>query len=248
MKKFLLSLLIANCSLLVAPQAHAIPWWEQPTICKPNTANCYPSMGAGYDVGMWDATGNCWGLKMVCAGATTGRMSSEPIAMGKADITAGLGINSDFDTNILNGDCFGTRKTTANGTRAASSKYTGTGASAGYVNVWCNGILDNPDEQLANGEISLNTQPTCKDLAQNGFVGVLNGKCYGKYFDPAGYYIECSGSNELPDRLVVLNGATDTSVGAGAQVFNYPTTASAAQSLFDQMQSISTAKRSDHFN
>ncbi|HNY25427.1 MAG TPA: hypothetical protein PKJ33_02685 [Alphaproteobacteria bacterium] len=227
----------AHAGALSAPSA--TPWWLQPTICKPNTTNCYSNMGAGYDSGMWDATSNCWGLKKICAEATTSTSDEDYVEMGRVTIANGTGINSDFDTTVLNGDCFGARKTTASGTLAS--------VSGSYVNVWCNGILDNPGDTVSNGEIQIGTQPTCKDLAANGWVAVLNQRCYGKYYDPEKYYIECEGTNLLPKRIIVLNGSQKFTGTGSAPSANYPVDANAADTLFDKMFNVSNNKKSDHF-
>lgn len=236
---FTVSLFSAISALVFGSGAMAaVPWWLQPTICKPNPTGCYASMGAGFDDGMWDATSNCWGLKMVC-GEAIKPAASDSVAMGKTAIASGTAINSDFDTDLLNGDCFGARKTTANGSMAS--------VNGTYVNVWCNGVLDNPDETLHTGEITFGTQPKCKDIAPNGFVAVLNQKCYGKFYDPASYYIECQGNNELPTRLIELNGA-DYITGTSSGSYNYPTDTAAAKALFDKMQSTSATKKAEYFN
>lgn len=246
-KLFTASLISAICSFGIASDvlaaiskpATSVPWWLQPTVCKPNTASCYSNMGAGFDSGMWDATSNCWGLKMVCSDATTNTSDTEPVAMGKTTVASGIGINSDFDTNVLNGDCFGARKTVSNGSSVS--------IDGDFVNVWCSGVLDNPTEIVPNGEIKTGVQPTCKELAANGWVGVLNQRCYGKYFDPSKYYIECEGTNLLPKRIIILNGS-DKVIGSGsAPSANYPTDTSAAATLFDKMQGVSAGKKSQHF-
>jgi len=234
--------IFALCALLFALCAAggaraATSWWLQPTICKPNPATCYASMGIGFESGMWDATGNCWGLKIVCGEALT-PVKTSPVEMGKTTIAAGTGINADFDTSMLNGDCFGARKTQANGSMAS--------VNGTFVKVWCNGILDNPSETLATGEIQFGTQPNCKDLAKNGFIAVLNQKCYGKYFAEGDYYIECAGTNELPTRIVRLNGASQV-VGTTAGSYNYPQDLASAKTIFDTMQSVSAAKRAENF-
>ena len=208
----------------------AVPWWLQPTICKVDTTVCYSNMGTGYDIGMWDATSRCRGLKMICADATTNPNDTDSVLMGRAEIAAKTGLSQDFDTDILAGDCFGARKTSGNGNLVS--------VDGNFVKVWCNGVLPNPDEQVANGEIKFGTQPKCDDLAPDGWVAVLNQRCYGKQFDPSNYFIECTGSNDLPSKIIVLNGAWNTPVAAG-----YPATVAAAKSLFDTMQSVSAAQR-----
>ena len=111
-----------------------------------------------------------------------------------------------------------------------------------YVNVWCNGILENPDEELQYGEITYGSAPNCKTLAEIGYVGILNGRCYGKYYDPSQYYIDCgAGSNELPNQLIVLNGADYLAPMDGA-----PATQTEADKLFDRMYSVSQTQRNNY--
>lgn len=210
----------------------ATPWWEQPTVCKLNPSDCYSGMGAGFDSEMWDATAGCWGMKYICSNALT-QPGAKAVLMGREEIKRGNGIKVDFDTDLLSSDdeCFGRRKTTNDGTMAS--------VNGQYVNVWCNGILNNPTETLENGEITYGPQPTCSILAQDGYVGVENGRCYGKYFDPGKYIIEC-GSALLPKRLIVLNGAD----------YNAPTnvkTESDAERLFNTMYSNSKTQKSKYF-
>lgn len=216
--------------------AATTPWWLQPTVCRLDPTGCYSTMGAGFDSEMWDATSNCWGLKLICPDALLdGSRTAQP--MGRAEIArdGGKKISTDFNTDLLgpDGDCFGRRKTSENGTVAS--------VGGTLVKVWCPGILDNPDETLTNGEITYGTQPTCSQLAENGYVGVENGRCYGKYFDSAQYYIECGDTLE-PTRLIVLNGADYTASMNGA-----PADATAAEQLFDKMYSVSQAQHAKYF-
>lgn len=225
---------ISLLSIITAGSAvGATPWWQQPTICRLDPTNCYISMGTGYDSGMWDATSQCWGLKLICPDAVK-QPQSQPVPMGRAEIARGTNLNPDYDTNILNGDCFGMRKTTANGTMAS--------VNGKYVNVWCNGVLDNVDEVLETGEITYGAQPTCAALAENGYVGVVNKRCYGKYYDMAEYYIECTGSDLMPSRLIVLNGADYTLPMNGA-----PADKAAAEEKFDRMESVSATQRAKYY-
>ena len=214
--------------------AATTPWWLQPTVCRLDPTDCYSAMGAGFDSEMWDATSNCWGLKLICPDALT-EYSREPVPMGRAEIARGTKINSDFDTDLMgtDGDCFGRRKTATGGTTAS--------VNGKYVNVWCPGILERPDETLPHGEITYGTQPTCAKLAEYGYVGIENGHCYGKYFDTAKYFIECGSALE-PTRLIVLNGADYTAPANGA-----PVDEAAAERLFDKMYSISQTQRSKYF-
>lgn len=215
--------------------AHAatLQWWEQDTICRISNTNCYPSMGTGYDREYWDTTSNCRGMKLVCPNALTAG-GTEPVAIGKADLSKGTGIKQDFDTSVLADDCFGARKTQNNGTQAS--------VNGKFVNVYCRGILDNPDEIVANGEIMLTTQPTCQELADDGYAAVVNGKCYGKYYNPSEYYIEC-GTALIPTRLIVLNGADYTAASS-----NTPTSQENADAKFKQMQAVSATQRAKYFN
>lgn len=199
MKKTLLLsvMLFLTCGFANA----ATPWWEQPTICRIDTTRCYVSMGAGYDSEIWDANANCRGMKYICAEAFT-ESKNEPTLVPKNDITSGKDLNSqDFDFTKLNGNCFGVRKTDANGSTAH--------VNGNNVNVWCTGILDNVDETVPTGEITYGAQPTCQSLWDSGYIGVLNGRCYGKYYDPSKYYVKCGG-DLLPTQIVILNGADDS--------------------------------------
>lgn len=229
MKKFIWILSVAIIS-----SANAITqWWQQPTVCRLDPTNCYSAMGMGFESGMWDATANCWGIKLICPQAMT-TPQTEPVPVGRSDITAGKGINPDFDVTVLNGDCFGVRKTTANGTKVS--------VNGTYVNVWCDGILDRPDERVTSGEITYGTQPTCSRLATDGYVAVVNNRCYGKHFNESEYFIECNGSDILPSRLIILNGADYNTGGA-----NIPTTANEADTIFDQMYKTSQAQYKQYF-
>ncbi|MBN1324629.1 MAG: hypothetical protein JW974_00170 [Alphaproteobacteria bacterium] len=231
-----------TCNVLGAPApdtSSSVPWWLQPTVCRPSPTNCYSKMGAGFDTNVWDTTSNCWGMKIICPEATVVEDDTDTVTMSKTELASGNGIDSNFDINVLNGDCFGTRKTTSNGSL--------TSVDGNFVQVWCNGVLDNPTETLPTGEVKTGTQPTCKELAQNGWVGVLNQRCYGKYFDLSKYYIECEGDNLLPTRIIVLNGSDKKTSTGTAPVVDYPTDTSSATTLFDKMQSVSTAKKAEHF-
>ena len=230
MKKiFAVSILCLNVPAATA----ATPWWEQPTVCKLDPTDCYATMGAGYDRELWDTKTECWGMKLICPEALTTSNDYTPLAMSRTDIESGTNINKDFDTNILNGDCFGVRKTTDNGAMAS--------VNGEYVRVWCNGILDNPDEYLPNGEITYGAQPTCNELAEYGYVATIDNKCYGKYYDMSKYYIECNGNDILPSRIIITNNADYTMAS------NAPADESAADKLFDKMQSVSESQREIYF-
>lgn len=229
MKKILVSFISLN---IASGAFAATPWWQQPTVCKLNPTDCYPSMGAGYDSELWDAGSNCWGMKFICPEALTAE-EYQPVPMGKADIAKGTGIKQDFNTSLLNGDCFGVRKTTSDGAMAS--------VDGKYVKVWCNGILDNPDDFLENGEITYGKQPTCSELAEYGYVGVINNNCYGKYYDSAEYFIECDGDDLLPSRIILLNGADYNASSDG------PVDEKAANKIFDEMESVSESQRDKYF-
>lgn len=213
--------------------ANAADWWNQATVCKIDTTKCYNSMGAGFDAEMWDMTGKCRGMKYICPNALI-KQYDEPTLIGKSDINNKT-IKSDFDTNILgeNGDCFGSRKTNANGTQVM--------VNGTYVNVYCHGILDNADEVLNNGEITYDEQPTCESLKSNGYIAVKNGKCFGKYLDESKYYIQC-GDELLPERIIILNGADFTTTASA------PASTNDANKLFNTMYNTSKNQKEQYFN
>lgn len=223
--------LISTISLIATNTAHAIPWWEQETVCRISPTDCYMAMGAGFDAEMWDASSNCWGMKIICGDALNPRSTSNK-TIDRASILRGTGISSDFDINLMSqyDDCFGRRKTIDNDTMASVNNK--------YVKVWCPGILSNPSEELDNGEITFGTEPSCSTLARNGIVGILNNKCYGKYYDTNKYYIDC-GDAPLP-RLIVLNGADYTSASNGI------TDKKAANEKFNLMAENAASMRKKH--
>lgn len=233
MKKLILIL-----SFAVISEAGAItPWWQQPTICRLDPTKCYSSMGTGYDPEYWDATSNCRGVKMICADALTNKSITEPQAVGRAEIAAGTMIDSDFDVTVLNGDCFGSRKTQANGTQAI--------VDGNKVNVWCPGILNsNNVEQVASGEVLVSgAQPTCQSLANDGYVAVVNNRCYGKYYSDSEYFIDCGTNAKLqPERIIILNGADYTTGASSAPMYQAD-----ANKTFDQMYETSQRLRNEKF-
>ena len=237
MKKIsIISLLPILCPLIA--NAADMPWWQRPTVCQLNPTDCYRGMGPGFEPKMWDADSKCWGMKLICPNALNG-FYDEPTPVERDAISRGTGIKVDFDTDLLSsdGDCFGRRKTAENGSMAS--------VNGKYVNVWCPGILGNiadVDEVLETGEITYGAQPTCSTLSEYGYAAVANGRCYGKYYDSAKYYIEC-GNQLLPTRLIVLNGA-DYMASAGGN----PTTESDATDLFNEMYSVSKKQKDKYFN
>ncbi len=175
-------------------------------------------------------------MKLICPDAlTSGGNTATPI--GRAEIAKGTGINTDFDTDLLgaDGDCFGRRKTAEGGAMAS--------VNGTYVPVWCDGILTKPDETLANGEITYGTQPTCDELATDGFVAVENNRCYGKYYNPSEYFIDCNGGRDLlPSRIIVLNGTDIQDVTQ-----DIPTTMADADKVFDEMFRLSQQQKEKYF-
>ncbi len=232
MKKILITSIFPMLCICASDGA-TTPWWLQPTVCQLVPTDCYAGMGSGFESEMWDTSSRCWGLKLICPDALT-TSAGEPKPMERKDIEQGKNISKDFDTSLLasGGDCFGRRRTSKDGTTAS--------VNGKYVNVWCNGILEDPDEFLDNGEITYGAQPTCSKLAEYGYVAVENGRCYGKYFDTSEYYIDC-GSDLLPQRLIVLNGAENTPSISG------PSTMTEVEKLFDKMYSTSKDRKSKFF-
>lgn len=231
-KTYLFSILsiIGMCNTATA----FTPWWEQPTVCRLDPSRCYPTMGAGFDTELWDSDAKCWGQKIICADALTSGNEDRPIK--KQDTTNSNYVSSDFDINTLSadGDCYGQRKTRNDGTE--------TMVNGKYVQVWCHGILDNADETLPNGEVTFGTQPTCKTLAEYGYVAVENGRCYGKYFNPTQYHIDCGDKTTTPSRLIILNGAD-----INAPMGNAPATMADANTRFEEMYKTSKEKKSSVF-
>lgn len=232
-KTFAVSLL---CTM-AAYAAFGADYWLMmtPTVCKLDTSECYSKMGAGYEREKWDATGQCWGQKLICPEALTSG-GSMPVAMTKDAIKKGTGISSDFDTNILNGDCFGKRKTSADGSMASIN---GT-----MVPVWCNGIVSSVYDYTTNGEITDQKQPTCRQLADIGYIGLQENGCYGRPYDYTKYYIECDENSDsfTPSRIIILNGAEYITGTTSA-----PIDKNAANSIFDNMESVSERQREKYF-
>lgn len=232
-KLFFTSLLLLIPTLICAAE---IPFWQRPTVCKLDTTTCYPSIyGAGYESGMWDTSAKCWGLKLICPEALTTE-ERYPVPMEKNDISKGKNISSDFDTNVLNNDCFGARKTSSDGSKAY--------IDGQIVNVWCMGVLpQTPDAEVANGEIiSASKQPSCKELADYGYAAVLNKNCYGKYYDMSKYLIQCNEDDLMPERIIILNGAMDYSSKG-----DFPVDKQEATSLFNKMYEVSKAQHEKYF-
>jgi len=238
-----------------AVAATTTPWWEQPTICQLNPTKCYTSMGVGFDAGLWDATSNCWGMKLICAEALS--TIGDPVPKSKTQLAAGTGINSDFDINAfsMDGSCYGARKVSSSGSTAT--------VNGNQVKVYCPGVLsdaginDKYIQSVANGEISTGPQPNCTQLASNGWVAVLNGNCYGKKYDLNDYYIDCNCSlcappstSDLPNRIINIRAASGSFIsGTGIPATTAsPATQAAANTIFDTMASTSAARKASKFN
>ena len=209
-------------------------WWNRETICTVDETRCYNASTLGIDFSFetgWDVSGACRGKKYICPNALTSG-GDEPVAMERAAIASGTGIISDFDTNVYvaTDNCYGARKSTNGGAMVS--------LNGNYVRVWCRGILSNPTEELPYGEITAGTQPTCSSLAADNYAAILNGKCYGKLYNPDNYAIECNGDVPM---LVLLNGANYNPSGRGM-------TASDANSTFNSMVTTSAGQRGIHFN
>ena len=217
--------------LCLTATADAVDWWNQPTVCKYNPNKCYTTMGAGFDSEIWDASADCRGMKYICPNALI-KPYDEPTLVPREDINAKT-IKSDYDTNVLgeSGDCFGTRK--SQGTQVM--------VNGKFVNLYCHGILDNPDEETANGEIVYGNQPTCETLKANGYIAVENGKCVGKYLDESKYHIQC-GKGLQPERIVLLNGAEIPTKNTGNI-----TTQKDADKVFNTMYSASKKQKTQYF-
>lgn len=232
MKKiFVLSLILAP---YVATSHAAVNWWEQETVCRVNPTKCYSSMGPGFVADEWDKDSECRGKKIVCGMALTPASDSD-WPLSKKVITARTGINPDFDINILNGGCFGARKTISNGSQASYDDK--------YVSVFCPGILEqiydyDIIEHVATGAILKRaTQPTCRELAEYGYAHVKNDRCYGKRYAEREYYIDCSRGDDNV-RLIVLNGANyEEPMG------NNPHTLAQANEIFEEMIEIAKKLR-----
>lgn len=210
----------------------ATDWWNRPTICTVDETRCYNANTLGVDFSFesgWDVSGGCRGKKYICGNALTAG-GDEPVAMERADIQAYNGINTDFDINTYVNGCYGARKSTNGGAMVL--------LNGDYVRVWCRGILSNVTEELPYGEITNGTQPTCATLAEDNIAAILDGKCYGKHYNPNNYAIECNGDVPM---LILLNGANYNPSGRGL-------TASDANSTFNSMVTTSSGQRGIHFN
>jgi hypothetical protein len=242
MKKFFLYALLA----LFALPAAAADWWLMPTICKPDQTLCYPgATGAGFDANEWDVGGNCRGKKLVCPNAILPPGSGMgPTLYSMSEITDATKINADFDMSALDtaNGCFGLRKTKNNGTNAK--------VGSEWRNVYCNGVLDDEDEILPTGKImwAAADQPTCATLKDIGFIGILNGSCYGVFKYPAAdFYLECTGTDLLPSRIVVLNGASPyVSTAANPTPSAYPTDGDVIAAMFDRMTANAAEQQRAH--
>lgn len=208
------------------------PWWERETICRLNGTNCYGDETNGIATYVYDdSTIGCWGRKIICPGV----LSDHAYFDNNEGVPLDIIINytkPDFDTNIYvpSGQCWGARRSIQNGTMVL--------VDGSYVPVWCPGVLDSVHETLPNGEINLRTQPTCEELARNNYAKILNGLCYGKWYDPARFAVQCNGETST---LVILNGA-DYNRNSTRGL-----TPSSADSTFDNLRRSSETQRNKYF-
>lgn len=223
----ILSGIFTSCVFI--PLAYAY-WWIPPTVCKMDTTKCYTVMGNGYDEEMWDATSKCRGMKYICPSALVSG-AKEPVLLGKRDITNKNLVKSDYDTSLysIQDNCFGMRRLSSDGTQVY---YNGK-----YLNIWCNGILSKVDEVMDNGEVTYTEQPTCASLAKDNYAAILNGTCFGKYYDTIKYALEC-GSGLIPTRIISINNAD-----WGAYPDYIPTTQNEADKVFEIMYENSLVQR-----
>ena len=267
--KNIVSLLFVFGVISPAAAAPTIPWWERPTICQLSDESCW---GAAAGQGIndeWDDKAACKGKKIICANAIIGGASKNE-AFSKSEISSaektGVGkIDSDFDVYILDSrekddQCFGVRRTQNNGTSAKVS-----GAPGGWVNVYCMEVPGNFDEELAGagehfpyGQIvtaPAKPQPNCESLKGDGFMGILNGRCYGRDGYPdSDYFLECDSSKPsrlLPTTIVILNGADINDIktspwGATPPASSYPTTEQDADARFNAMIKMAAEKQRDN--
>ena len=200
MKKLFITSVVSFIGINSAVAA-GLAWWEQPTVCRINPAKCYTVMTAGFESGMWDPDSKCYGMKYICPDAFKTNAPSAPELISRDKISEIA--SSDFDTNILSktDNCFGVRKSNKTGNQVMMG--------GKFTNVWCPGVLDNhPTKETENGEIT-DKPVTYTALKSNGYIGVENGKCWGKPYDDSKYYVDCGDNKEdfAPARLVILNGA-----------------------------------------
>lgn len=111
------------------------------------------------------------------------------------------------------------------------------------VPVWCESVPVDATDYVANGVIA-ETQPTCTELADWGFIGIMENGCYGKTYDYDKYYIECTDDKIVPSRIIILNGAEYTT----GKLSDTPIDAQAANNIFDTMQSVSETQRTKYFS
>ncbi len=234
------AILLFGCTTCGTAFGVTLDWWIRDTICQINDTHCYPTTTMGIDFDSedsWDYSGNCRGKKYICPDALTDN-STDRVAMERAAIAHRDGINSDFDTEVYvaSEQCYGARKTSQNGAMVL--------VNGEYKRVWCMGVLGSDYDgddilRLTNGDVVKNgAEPTCSYLADMNYVATLDGNCYGKYYDPSRYSIDCDGQTPV---IVVLNGAQYT-----PNVDNYITPL-IANTRFSAMQTSAAAQRAIHF-
>ncbi|MBO7508799.1 MAG: hypothetical protein J6T57_00795 [Alphaproteobacteria bacterium] len=212
----------------------SVDWWEHVmnggTVCQVDNTPCWSGVTVGVDMEEWDVSGKCRGKKYICGDALD-PVGDAPVLMERADVLGSVGISTDYDTFVLNGDCYGVRKTMNNNTMVS--------VDGRYVRVWCSNIDLAPEvTELSNGHFTNGNQPKCQDLADQGCVATLNGQCYGQCYSPTEYVVQCDG--ELAT-LIRLNGANYTPGGDGM-------TAAMASNRFNAMVSSASSRRAVHFD
>jgi hypothetical protein len=243
-KKIILAFLVCAVSAPArAADAPALGWWLQPTICRPSNQSCYAGVGAN-EPGFrdeWDDGAACRGKKVICENALSPKsalsgnesFSKAEIAVSQKSVDGGdpMTINTaDFDISTLdtrahNDECFGVRRTRNNGTRAS--------VGGDWTDVYCPGAVDGLDyEEIATGHVVVSgPKPTCDTLKANGYIKILNGKCYGKggFTADKNYLVQCGGAL-LPDLIVIPNGATVNGTSG-----SHPKTEADANAKFNEM-------------
>ncbi|MCL2369432.1 MAG: hypothetical protein FWC83_02030, partial [Alphaproteobacteria bacterium] len=222
-----ISLIFAGFSLLFIASADAMNWWERPTICQavPFTEVCPGAGGPGFEMQMWDTTGisptqGCWGVRRICREAFLIEPTDprdDYIARPRHSTLTSMQIRSEFtiySTNEINAfnaerGCYGVRLMAADSTRAVCTPYRTTP-------VWCPDVAESfPHinwERVGTGYMSCTENPTCRELAERGWVAMRGANCYGREFpydNGLGYFIECPSdiNEQAATRIVRLNTA-----------------------------------------
>ena len=228
---------------MFAFSAHAINWWNRPTICQPVYDTCAPMGTPGWEMQFWDVAASCWGVKMVCGDALVGQIAHEVPFPSNSQMQVQIGFDiTEFDAER---GCFGVR---AGGTEPDTVNCPG-----GDVRIWCPGILGDLGFFSASrgaGEYSCLARPTCADLASVGVVAIRNNNCWGVRYVYPEFFIECVGDSELPRRIIRLNGADWRPAPAGGGPIQAPPmggTRPTASDIFQRMREIATDNRNRYF-